>query len=118
MQTLRHAHLLARLVLVWLVLSMGVAVASPLVAPKTMELICAGVGGMKLLQLGDDGSGDVMVKTMDCPLCASASAPPPVAQAVTTPVPPLAYVTRGMAAAHIAALTGAALPARGPPAFS
>ena len=118
MQTLRNAHLLARFVLVWFVLSLGVAVASPLVAPPTMELICSGAGGMKLIQLGGDGSANVAVKTMDCPLCASASAPPPVASSGATPVPPPAYLTRSMAAVHIAALTGAPLPARGPPAFS
>jgi hypothetical protein len=117
MQTSRNAHLLVRFMLVWFVLFLGVAVAAPLVAAQTMELICLGSGGMKQMQLGDDGGGDVMAKTMDCPLCASASAPPSVAQTSAAPVSPLAYVMRSIAAAHIAALTAAPLPARGPPAF-
>ena len=39
MQTLRHAHLLARFVLVWFVCALGVAVASPMVHPQAMELV-------------------------------------------------------------------------------
>ena len=119
MQTLRNAHLLARFVLVWFALSIGVAIASPLVNPQAMELICTGTGVMKVLVKADDGSSqEVSLKTMDCPLCASTSAPPPVARLSVEPVQPLAYVMRSIPAAHIAWLTGAPPPARGPPAFS
>jgi hypothetical protein len=45
---LRSARTLARLVLVWFVLSLGVAVASPMVNPKAMELICSGSGSVKV----------------------------------------------------------------------
>ena len=47
MQTIRSLRWLARLVLAWFVLSIGVAVASPLVNPQGMELICSGSGGSK-----------------------------------------------------------------------
>jgi hypothetical protein len=118
MQTLRHAHLIARFVLVWFALSVGVAVASPIVKPQAMQLICTGTGVMKLLLQSDDGSGETSGATLDCPLCAMLGAPPPpVSSLKLEPVQPLAYVMQSIPAAHIASLTAAPLPARGPPAF-
>lgn len=117
MQTLRHAHLLARFVLVWFALSIGVAIASPLVKPQTVEVICTGMGMMKLQTQSDDGTSDASLRTLDCPLCASHSAPPPpVVRLSAEPVQPLAHVMQSLPAAHIASLTAAPLPARGPPA--
>ena len=49
LQTLRNSHQLIRLVLVWFVLSLGAAIASPLVNPQAAELICTGTGVMKLM---------------------------------------------------------------------
>jgi predicted secreted protein len=119
MQSLRHAHLLARFVLVWFALSIGVAIASPIVKPQAMELICSGAGVMKVLVKTDDGSKEVASYTLDCPLCANNSAPPPpVARLTAEPVQALAHVLQSIPAAHIASLTAAPLPARGPPAFS
>mgnify|MGYP003343909841 CR=1 FL=1 len=47
MDYIRQAKNLARFVLVWFALSLGVAMASPLVAPKSMELVCTTGGTMK-----------------------------------------------------------------------
>ena len=120
LQFLRNAHLIARFVLVWFALSIGVAIASPIVKPQAMELICTGtVGVMKLLVQTDDGPQDVASLTLNCPLCATNLAPPPPqARLSTEPAQPLAYVLQSIPAAHIATLTAAPLPARGPPAFS
>jgi hypothetical protein len=118
MQTLRRANTLARFVLVWFALSIGVAIASPIVKPQAMELICSSSGAMKVLVKTDDGVKELSGHTLDCPLCASISAPPPVARLMAEPAQPLAYVLQSILAAHIAALTAAPLPARGPPAFS
>ncbi len=118
MQTLRNAHLLARFVLVWFALFIGVAIASPLVKPQAMELICTGMGMMKIQVQGDDGSPDLTPKTLDCPLCAASCAPPPMATLAPEPVSPLAYVLQSIPSAIIAALTAAPPPARGPPALS
>ena len=52
----RHCQWLARCVLAWFVLSIGVAVASPLVSPQSFELICSGSGAIKLLVKTDDGA--------------------------------------------------------------
>lgn len=119
MQALRNARLITRFVLVWFALSIGAAIASPLVKPQALELICSGSGVMKVLVQNDDGSStEVSSRMLDCPLCASSGAPPPVARVVAEPVQPLGYVLQTIPAAHIAALTAAPLPARGPPAFS
>jgi len=85
MDALRHAHHLARLVLVWFALSIGVAVASPLVSPQGMALICSGSGAMKVLVKTADGATEASSHSLDCPLCASIGAPPPVARTVAAP---------------------------------
>ena len=123
LQTLRNAHRITRLVLVWFVLSLGAAIASPLVNPQTTELICSGTGVMKLLVKNadgtiDDGGIEVASRMLDCPLCASVSAPPPAHSVAAEPAQPLGYVLQTIPAAHIAALTAAPPPGRGPPAFS
>ena len=118
LQTLRSLRWLARLVLAWFVVSLGVAVASPLVNPQAMELICSGAGVIKLQVWTDDGAQDMPSHTLDCPLCAHVGAPPPASQARLPVVHPLAHALRSIPAAHIAARTAAPLPPRGPPAFS
>lgn len=119
MQILRRLTHFARLVLAWFVLSLGVAVASPLVGPQDTVLVCTGSGVMKVLVKADDGSTtELGSATMDCPLCAMV-APPPVF--VTVPVPqayPLFYALQGIPSAHTAARTAAPLPPRGPPSHS
>jgi len=118
MQSLRNAHLFARFVLVWFTLSIGVTIASPIVKPQAMELICTGSGVMKVLVKTDDGTREASSYTLDCPLCVTSSAPPPVARLHVEPVQALVHVLQSIPAAHIAALTAAPFPARGPPAFS
>ncbi len=120
MQRLRHAAVLARWVLVWFALSLGVAVASPLVKPQAVDLVCSAGGTVKLVVKGDlpDG-GAAPSHTLDCPLCLPfAAPPPPTAQAALPTPPPLGHAVQPIPAARIAALTAAPLPARGPPASS
>ncbi len=118
LQTLRNAHLLTRLVLVWFALFIGAAVASPLVKPQTAQMVCSAMGGMKMVVGDDAGDSQTASGGMDCPLCAQISGPvPTTAQAVLAPSA-LAHALRPMPSAHIAWLTGSPLPPRGPPAFS
>ena len=114
MQRLRHAIQLTRLVLVWFALSVGVAIASPIVNPQGMDLVCTNSGSMKLVVQGDDEAA-ASSHTLDCPLCASISAPPPALNTALTQPSPLAHVMQPLAAAHMAALTAPPLPSRGPP---
>lgn len=116
MRTLRHFTILTRLVLAWFALSLGVAAASPLVQPQDILLVCTSSGSMKLLVQASDGStSEVGSNSMDCPLCVCVAAPPPMARQSAEPAQPLAYALQAIAAAHIAALTAAPPPARGPP---
>jgi hypothetical protein len=116
MRTLRHFTILSRLVLAWFVLSLGVAVASPIVKPQDILLVCSGSGAMKVLVKAADGStSELASNSMDCPLCAPMGAPPPVARLTAEPSQPLAYALQAIPSAHIAARTAAPLPARGPP---
>ena len=118
MQTLRNAHRLARFVLVWFVMSIGVAIASPLVKPQATAVICSGGGAMTILAMTDDSSEDAAQHTLKCPLCMPVSAPAPAVHLQADPMQPLGYALQSVASAHIAALTAAPPPARGPPGFS
>ena len=116
MNRLRHAIHITRFVLVWFALSVGVAIASPVVNPKGMEMVCSSAGMVKLVVQGEDG-GESSSLSMDCPLCAAIGAPPPVFNTSLTQPSPLAHVMQPIAAAHIAAVTAPPLPSRGPPAL-
>lgn len=117
MHWLRRSTVLARLVIAWLVMAVGVAAASPLVHPQTMELVCSAAGELKLVVSHDDGSVQEMGHhTLDCALCLPAGGPPLALSAQAVPVPhPLSHVLRPVEAARLAGLVGAPLPARGPP---
>ena len=115
MQSLRSRSWLARLFLAWFALTLGAAVASPLVHPQSFELICTASGDIRMVAL-DDGS-PMGHHQLDCPMCLSAGTPPPAAaQPPAARQLALAHALRPLQAAHIASVTRAPLPARGPPA--
>jgi len=117
MTRLRQATSMARFMLVWFVLSVGVAMASPLVAPKAMDLVCTTGGVMKIVSPEDADDNSSSVHTMDCALCMSVGMPvAPISSQFTKPSP-LAHALHPIAAAHIAAATAPPLPSRGPPAL-
>lgn len=116
MHWLRNSFTVVRLVLAWLLLTLGVAFASPWVAPQAMELVCAQGGSVKLVVVDDDGKAQAAVHHgLDCPLCLAMGLPPS-ADVPTLPQPsPLAHALHPIIRARIAALVGAPLPPRGPP---
>jgi hypothetical protein len=73
---------------------------------------------MKLVAVGEDAGKPVNNHKLDCPLCASISAPPPVFNTSLSQPSPLAFVLQPIAADHIASITSPPLPSRGPPALS
>ena len=116
MQSLCRFTNLTRFVLVWFVLSLGVAVASPMVKPQDILLVCSASGTAKVLVQSDDGStSELGASAMDCPLCMTGGAPPMALQTQVEPAQPLAYALQSVTSAHIAARTAAPPPARGPP---
>ena len=118
LQTLRNARWITRLVLVWFALFIGAAVASPMVKPAAGQMVCSAMGGMKMVEGGEDGTRPSASASMDCPLCAPVITPPVAHNTTVAPQPSLAHALRTLPAAHIAGLTGAPLPPRGPPALN
>jgi hypothetical protein len=118
MQHLRNAKQLARFVLVWFALSIGVAIASPMVSPQGMQLICSGAGAMKLIVAGDDGKVPAASHSLECPLCASISAPPPMEIVAFSGAVPQPLRLPAPVAERVFAVLAAPPPARGPPALS
>jgi len=119
MQMLLSTRTLARFVLACFLLALGVAVASPAVSPKWLQLVCSAGGAVQLVALDGDNSIPGASVAGDCPLCIVVGAPPPlrVPLAVAPTVPalaPLAAVDRP----RVAARTAPPLPARGPPAIA
>jgi hypothetical protein len=109
---------LVRGVLLMFLLSLGVAIASPIVKPQAMELICSGAGIVKAVVHTDDGVQALGAGHLECPLCVLGDAPP-IPRTVALPtVLPLGHAVQPIPAARIAAATAAPLPARGPPVFS
>lgn len=115
MQTLRNTRWITRLVLVWFALFIGAAIASPLVKPVSGQMVCAAMGGMKLVMDTEDGRAVQPKASMDCPLC-SPTISPPISQVHAFELSSaLAHALETLPAAHIAGITGAPLPPRGPP---
>jgi hypothetical protein len=115
----RFLGLVGRWVLLWFVLSLGAATASPLVHPQAVELVCSSAGSVKAVVHTEDGVQEMGASHLDCPLCVLTGAPPPSPAAAGFDLPlPLGRVVQPIPAARLAAATAAPLPARGPPTFS
>lgn len=97
---------------------MGVAIASPLVHPQSIEVICSVAGTIKPLVQTDAGTVETGAVGMDCPLCYTPGAPPATLVAAALPPYPQAHALQPVEAARIAVATAAPLPARGPPSRS
>lgn len=97
LQALRQSTTLARWVLVWFVLAMGVAVAAPTVQPLTLSSVCSAAGSGVADDGVPDGAAAASHHTMQCVLCLGLSAPPlfsptPVGMLDGTDFPVLASV--------------------------
>lgn len=114
---LRPGTGLVRLVMLWFMLSLGVAAASPLVHPQSMELICSTGGVVKIVVQTDDGVQELGATHWDCSLCLLGGAPPASSKAPLAMPLPLGHALQSIPAARLAAATAAPLPARGPPAL-
>ncbi|WP_210542365.1 DUF2946 family protein [Rhodoferax sp. PAMC 29310] len=116
MQFLRNAHHLARFVLAWFVLTLGVAIASPVVHPRVMELICSDAGVVKLVVQGEADGGLVKNHTLECPMCIMGGGAPLVQSGSPLPAERVtaAYTLPLVTAPTAVSRTGPP-PARGPP---
>ena len=117
MHTLRRLRALACFMLALFALSIGVATASPLVSPQSVQLVCSGAGEVKLLVLGEDGAQEQRSQMLDCPLCVhlGGAAPPPQPLRFIPRLHPQGNALQPEAIGVVVARTAAPLPARGPP---
>lgn len=112
---MRSSALIAKLVLVWFALFLGAAIASTVINPSSMQMVCTAGGGIKLMDTTGD-EGDLKASaSMDCPLCASVTAVPPPQSVHFEKLSPLAPALHPIAVANIASVTAPPLPSRGPP---
>ena len=118
LQSLRKASWLGRLVLAWLLLATAAALASPLIKPPTMGMVCSSSGWSTVVLSSDDGEQAPAGLTPDCPLCTSLYAPPPATRQTAAALPAPARLACPLSAPRATASCAAALPARGPPDLS
>ena len=98
-------------------LSLGVAIASPMVHPQAFELVCTSAGAVKAVAQTDDGPRELGMGHADCPMCLLAGPLPPASTAALPTPLPLSHAVQSIPAARIAAAIAPPLPARGPPAL-
>ena len=109
-------HRLARLVLVWYVLFVGVSVLASSLQPKTLDVVCSSMGLMKVVVQGE-GNDSALSASMDCPLCAHATPaqPPPTVAALAHVPDARSHIVQRLPEAVLTARTAPPLPSRGPP---
>lgn len=116
----RHARGLSSLVLAGFVLALAISLLASARAADGVDWVCTSTG-VKLIQLdtGEETDGDAAAAMQhgECLLCTVSGHPPPPALDLPPRLLALAHVLRPLAAAHIAWITAAPLPARGPPAL-
>jgi hypothetical protein len=115
LQTLRNKLAIVRGMLVWFALSLGVAMASPMVNPQALNLVCSAAGVVQLKVGADSDAPSAPMHTMHCVLCLSMAAPPVTAAALGVPTF-LEFVLRAAPAQRPQGRVTAAAAARGPPA--
>jgi hypothetical protein len=105
------------LALLWFLLTLGVAVASPVVHPQQEMAICSGLGMQKVL-VNDDGTITTSaVSGISCPLCLVGGAPPPATPPLAATVQVLGRLVPSKPVALFETLSATPPPARGPPAI-
>ena len=116
LQSLRNTPWLAKLALLWFALTLGAAVASPMVNPQEDLIICTSAS-MVIVKLNADGSLSTEAgNELSCPLCVVGGATPPVFVSVQpVPEPALAHVQPGITNVQATASTAPPPPSRGPP---
>lgn len=113
MQALRNTLCLGRLVLVWLLLSVSVAVAAPLVNPVSMEVVCS-ASGIAVVSYDDETQGSTP-SYLHCPLCLPLSGPVPVLLEFFPPQTGLSQALNPLELARLQTLLGKPWQARAPP---
>ena len=104
-----------RWILFGLLFCMGVAVASPLVKPKSMSLVCSGAKSIALVDVdAQGGPAQLLAMTLDCADCLPVVLPPPdiSVRAIEKPAPGRIAVAKSFPVPAAQCLSP---PSRGPP---
>ena len=119
MDTLRNCRNLIRLVLLWWVLTLGVSVATAIVKPGSLQLVCSGAGTTVLLSVDGDGKKNATSAAlgMDCPLCQPAPALPPPTE-LAADAERADFLLATLAQPPVVAATAPPFPPRAPPTLS
>lgn len=124
MHAVRSARYLARLVLTWFVVSLGMAAAAPVVHPgQAMERVCSGSGEMRWVPAAHGAveagaAARIGHHTLDCPLCLSPAPPVSPSASAAFRSPSIAHRAEPVRPQPTVALTRAPFPPRAPPAVS
>jgi hypothetical protein len=113
--SLRSSHKLARLALLWFALTLGAAVATPVIHPQEELVVCSGVGLQKVLVNADGSVSSSTDSGISCPLCLIGGAPPPATLHRLAAAHTTAHALPATQAAPIKARSATPPPARGPP---
>lgn len=118
MQTLRNQPLIARLMLGWFVLFVGVAVVSPMVHPVDLQIVCSASGQIRVFADAEDTAPAQGLHGLDCPACLTGMGPLPLLlPVVLSGLPPQHVPVSGSGLRQAGPILAASLPARGPPRF-
>ena len=118
LHTLRTTRTLARTVLLWWCLALGLAAAAPLAQAQGSRLVCSASGMVMLVDAETGAPASQAAHGLDCVLCLFTGAPPPAAQSplFASTLPHALAATAGPSA--LAWRSAAPPPGRGPPALS
>jgi hypothetical protein len=113
----RYVRVFARWMCLIFGLSLGVAMASPMILGTSFELVCSSTGPAHVLVKVDGDVHEMGDGQMDCPLCLPGGAPPPAVPMLqpAAMTQPLGRIMAAIPAARLAAMVSAPLPPRGPP---
>ena len=101
--------------LLWFVLTLGAAVASPMVHPQAESTICSGMGMHKVV-INDDGTITTSaVSGISCPLCLVGGAPSQTTLPLVAAMQVLGQLVPSTPVAFVETPTASPPPARGPP---
>jgi hypothetical protein len=110
---------LPRLVLAWFVAFVGVSVASPLVHPVSIQVVCSANGAGKLVETDGSSNGEVNLEPgMHCVLCLPLSAAFPAPATPDLHLSELRYLLREPKPTQLASAEALAPLSRGPPTHS
>lgn len=118
LHTLRNTPSLARAVLLWWCLALGLAAAAPLAQAQGSRMVCSAAGMVMLVDTDTGAPATVGAHSLDCALCLFTGAPPPAAQTpLFSPTPIVARVAFAGPSA-LAWRSAAPPPGRGPPTLA